>query len=75
MDVNDLVTRGLALLEQFVDAHERQAAAIERLAAHSKPRPPRPRRPERTDDDPAPSDTDRAAARAAARRLGMHVRK
>ena len=70
-----LADDALGLLSRLVAAHERAALALERIAAAAEP--PRRRRPPKApegDQEPV-SDTDRAAARAAARRMGLHVRE
>jgi hypothetical protein len=65
-----VVERIAAALERQAAAQERQATAIERGA--SVPRPARRIAP--VDDEFPITDTDRAAARAIARKLGLHVK-
>lgn len=65
--VTSRLDRVLDLLERFVIAQERAAEALERGTSGARPRPkPAP--------DPEPSETDRAAARKLARRMGLVVR-
>lgn len=62
--VSSRLDRALELLERLVLAAERSADALER---RSRPRPA-------SDPLPEPSETDRAAARKYARKLGVVVR-
>lgn len=71
MRVREMLAQLLELAERNVAANERSAAALEQLAGGG-PRKARPKPPPAA--DPEPTDVDRAAARATARRLGMHVR-
>lgn len=60
--MGERLDRALALAERFV-------AAVERIADATQPRARAATTP-----DPEPSDTDKAAARKYARRLGVVVR-
>lgn len=67
--------RAFTMARELVDALQRIAGALETIADVAEAMPQKKkRRPEPVDDLPL-SDTDRAAARRAARSLGLVVRE
>lgn len=73
-DAPRVAERTLEMARDVVDAVQRIATALERIADASNARPRRRQMEDQRAPDLPVTETDRAAARKAARRLGLVVR-